>query len=87
VVETDRSTGVVVPRTAIIADAATAVVQVVRDGTIETREVTLGITTGSDAEILEGLEAGDQVVALAGTFVRDGDAVTAVALKSAEGEG
>ena len=87
VVETDRSTGVVVPRTAIIADADTAVVQVVRDGTIETREVTLGITTGSDAEILEGLEAGDQVVALAGTFVRDGDAVTAVALKSAEGEG
>ena len=87
VVETDRSTGVVVPRTAIIADADTAVVQVVRDGTIETREVTLGITTGSDAEILEGLEAGDRVVALAGTFVRDGDAVTAVALKSAEGEG
>ena len=43
--------------------------------------------TAADIEVLEGLEAGDQVVALAGTFVRDGDAVTAVALKSAEGEG
>jgi len=87
VVEIARSSGIVVPRTAIIADTTKAVVQVVTGGTIETREVTLGLTTGSDAEILNGLEAGDKVVALAGTFVRDGDAVTAVALKSAEGEG
>ncbi|MEF2552508.1 efflux RND transporter periplasmic adaptor subunit [Aurantimonas sp. A2-1-M11] len=87
VVEIARSSGIVVPRTAIIADADKAVVQVVRDGMIETRAVTLGITTGSDAEILKGLDAGDAVVALAGTFVRDGDTVTPVPLRTAEIEG
>ena len=45
----------VVPRTAIIADADTAVVQVVRDGTSRPAR-SAGITTGSAIEILTGLK-------------------------------
>lgn len=78
VVETKRSTGVVLPRTAVVADGAKASVQVVADGVVETRAVTLGIAAGNDVEILTGVGEGESVVSLAGTFVRDGDRVTPV---------
>ena len=82
VVEVARSRGVVIPQTAVVADAEKAVVQVVRGGTVESRTVTLGISTGSDVEILQGVSDGESVVALAGTFVRDGDAVTPLVIPS-----
>jgi multidrug efflux pump subunit AcrA (membrane-fusion protein) len=52
-----------------------AVVQVVRDDRIETRRVRVGLLSGGKAEIREGLSEGDQVVARAGTFLREGDRV------------
>ena len=38
------------------------VYRVGRDGRLEDRKVTLGIETATDAEVLSGLNAGDQVV-------------------------
>jgi HlyD family secretion protein len=80
-VETARSSGVTVPQTAVVVDGDKALVQVVRDGTIETRTVKTGIASDGDIEITEGIKEGERVVALAGTFVRNGDAVTAVELE------
>ena len=76
IVEIARSHGVVVPRTAVFVDGDKATVQVVKDGVIDTRSVTLGITTGRSVEILSGVGAHEQVVVFAGTFVRNGDQVT-----------
>lgn len=86
-VEVARSRGVVVPQTAVVADADKAVVQVVRNGVVESRTVTLGISTGSEVEVTKGLSDGESVVALAGTFVRDGDAVTPMSMAEAESKG
>lgn len=87
VVEVARSRGIVVPQTAVVVDADKAVVQVVRDGKIESRDVTLGISAGGEVEIVNGLAAGEAVVALAGTFVRDGDAVTPMPIEAGEAKG
>ncbi|RIY02468.1 efflux RND transporter periplasmic adaptor subunit [Aureimonas flava] len=78
-VETARSQGVVIARTAVLTEDGVATVQVVRDGRIETRTVKTGLVAGDDVEITENLQPGEDVVSLAGTFVRDGDAVTPVA--------
>jgi HlyD family secretion protein len=80
-VEAARSRGVSVPQTAVVVDGDKAIVQVVKDGTIESRDVKTGIASGGEIEITEGIKEGERVVALAGTFVRDGDAVTAVELE------
>lgn len=84
VVEIARQTQTVVPRTAVVTTPAGSTVQVVRDGAIETRNVTLGIADGRSVAIEDGLEAGEEVVATAGTFVRDGDFVTPVAFVGSE---
>ena len=53
-------------------------VQAVKDGRVTTTKVTLGLIGGGRAEIVSGLAEGESVVARAGTFVRDGDAITPV---------
>ena len=83
-VQVARTRGVVVPRSAVVFDGDTASVQVVQDGTIDTRKVELGVSDGTSVEIRDGVTAGEQVVATAGTFVRDGDRVTPVPVKTAE---
>ena len=50
-------------------------VQVVRDGRVETRAVKTGLIWQGRREILSGLEPGEQVIARAGAFFRDGDRV------------
>jgi hypothetical protein len=50
-------------------------VQVVRDNRIETKRVSVGLFQGLDAEITDGLSAGDVVVVRAGSFLREGDLV------------
>ncbi|NDV87889.1 efflux RND transporter periplasmic adaptor subunit [Aurantimonas aggregata] len=86
-IEIARSQGIVLPNTAVVTDGDESVVQVVRDGTIESRPIRIGINTGSEVEILDGLAEGEAVVALAGTFVRDGDRVTPTEMQSAEVQG
>ncbi|MET0222328.1 MAG: efflux RND transporter periplasmic adaptor subunit [Tardiphaga sp.] len=70
-IDARRSCGVAVPRSAI--DHLT--VQVVKDGTIETRRVRAGLVSETSTEILEGVDVGDSVVADAGTSLHDGDKV------------
>ncbi|WP_457835915.1 hypothetical protein, partial [Staphylococcus aureus] len=55
-----------------------AAVQVVRDGTVRTRKIALGLQGEGRVEAADGLAAGEEVVAVSGTFVRDGDHVTPV---------
>lgn len=78
-IETARSTGITIPLSALVTIDGRATVQAVVDGVIETRDVETGLRTASTIEIVSGLEAGEAVVRRAGTFVRDGDRVTAVA--------
>ncbi|WP_207483571.1 efflux RND transporter periplasmic adaptor subunit [Arenibaculum pallidiluteum] len=78
-VEIARREGVLVPLSAVLFRPEGAIVQVVRDGVIETRNVAAGIRARGIVEITAGLATGESVVATAGTFVRDGDRVTPVA--------
>ncbi len=83
VVELDRRDGVLVPLSAVLfgADGAhVAVVQAGADGPVaRMRAVRVGLRDDSRAEIDGGVAAGEQVVALAGTFLRDGDRLNPVA--------
>ena len=74
-VETATSRGLAVPASAVLYGPEGPSVQVVRDHRVETRLVKVGLAAGALAEVREGLSEGDLVVARAGTFLRDGDAV------------
>jgi multidrug efflux pump subunit AcrA (membrane-fusion protein) len=67
-----------VPLSAVLYRSGGTLVQVVRDGRIETRNVSVGLLAAGQAEIREGLNEGEMVVARAGVFVREGDRVRAV---------
>ena len=77
-VEVARQTGVIVPLSAVLFDSDGAHVQVVRNGSVETRAVTVALRNGGRALLGSGVQAGEAVVAVSGTFVRDGDRVTAM---------
>ena len=72
-IDAKRSCGVAIPRTAIDH----LMVQVVKDNTVEMRKVRVGLVSNTSTEtlteILEGLEAGEIVVADAGSSLHDGD--------------
>ncbi len=74
-VEVGTSCGASVPLSAVLYGPLGAVVQVVRDNRIETRPVPIGLLTGGNVEIRQGLNEGDLVVKRAGTFLREGDRV------------
>ena len=78
-VEVARHTGVVVPLSAVLFRAEGSRAQVVVDGVVHTRPVTVGLRADRRAEIVGGVAEGDRLVAVSGTFVRDGDRVTPVA--------
>jgi hypothetical protein len=54
---------------------------------VETRSVTVGLKADGKAEIRKGIEPGEQVIAISGTFVRDGDKVTPVPLSASGAPG
>jgi hypothetical protein len=74
-IDAARSCGVSVPSSAVTYRTSGTTVQVVRDNVIETRNVQVGIHSGSSTEVRSGLTEGDIVVANAGTSLRDGDRV------------
>ncbi len=78
VVEVARHEGVLVPLSAVQFDTDGPHVQVVHDGKVETRKVSVGLRAERLAEIGAGLAEGEEVVSLAGTFVRGGDRVSAI---------
>lgn len=77
-IETARREGVVVPQSALLYDADGVRVQVVADGLVVERTVKTGLSDDRGVEILEGVKEGEDVVARAGGFLRDGDRITAV---------
>lgn len=78
-VVTAETTGIAVPVSAVATEGGESSVLVVRDGKVASRPVKTGITADGYVELVEGLAEGEQVVARAGSFLRDGDAVTPVA--------
>ena len=84
VVEVGRQTGVTVPISAITTTDGENKVQVVENSKVVTRDVEIGLRSASRAEVLSGLDEGELVVARAGSFLRDGDAVTPVEANAAE---
>jgi RND family efflux transporter MFP subunit len=77
-IEIARREALVAPLSAVLFGAAGARVQVVTNGVVETRPVTVGIRAGNRIEIVEGVTAGEQVVTISGTFLRAGDRVQPV---------
>src|SRR3981189_214803 len=69
-IELGRRCGPAIPLSAVLYSQGGAVVQVVRDGSVEPRRVTVGLLAKGKAEIREGLAEGDVVVVRAGAFVR-----------------
>jgi HlyD family secretion protein len=77
-IKTGQSCGVSVPLTAILYGSAGTVVQVVRRQRVETRRVEVGLMSGGQVEVRDGLQEGDIVVARAGALLREGDPVRPV---------
>lgn len=77
-IETGRGRAIAVPLSAVLYTSEGASIQVVAGGKVSTRQVKTGLETNGMIAIDSGLSAGDIVVAKAGTFLRDGDAVRAV---------
>lgn len=75
VIVTAESRGLGVPSSAILYGESGAHVQVVVDDRIVARPVKLGLTSAGQTEVRTGLSEGDVVVARAGSFLREGDAV------------
>lgn len=76
--------GVALPLTAVTFGENGPTVQIVINGIVEVRKVITGLVGTDTIEITDGVKAGDTFVARAGTFVRDGDAVTPVMLTTTE---
>jgi HlyD family secretion protein len=70
-----QSCNVAIPLSAVLYSQDTAVVAVVRNDRVETRQVVVGHLAEGEAEVREGLAEGDLVVAKAGAFFREGDRV------------
>jgi len=77
-IKTGQSCGVSVPITAVLYNPAGTVVQVVRRARVETKRVEIGLMSGGQIEIRDGLAEGDIVVARAGALLREGDPVRPV---------
>ncbi len=78
VIDTAEARGLSVPTAAVVFDSTGAFVQVVRDGRVERRAIETGLVADGLVQVRKGLALGDVVVAKAGTFLREGDAVRAV---------
>jgi HlyD family secretion protein len=77
-IKTGQSCNIAVPLTAILYGTGGTVVQVVRRARVETRRVEIGLMSGGQVEIRDGLVEGDIVVARAGALLREGDPVRPV---------
>lgn len=74
-IDVGRKCGIAVPLSAVMYGGEGAIVQVVRGGHIETRRVDIGLLQDGSIQILDGVDAGDLVIARAGSFLREGDLV------------
>jgi HlyD family secretion protein len=63
------------PLSAVTTNRAGSTARRVQDNVVKQVKIETGIQDGSFVQIVSGLQAGDQVVAKAGAFVRDGDRI------------
>jgi multidrug efflux pump subunit AcrA (membrane-fusion protein) len=77
-IKVGQSCNVSVPLSAVQYGPAGTVVQVVRRSRIETKRVEVGLASGGQVEIRDGLNEGEDVVARAGALLREGDVVRPV---------
>ncbi len=75
-VDAQRRCGIAIPRSAILTQSELTAVQVIHHNLIITRHIRLGLLSDEAAQVLEGLNQGELVVAHAGSSLHDGDAVT-----------
>ena len=85
-VEVANRSGIIVPLSAVLFAPTGPVVAVVVNGAVAIRHVSIGLSDASRAEIDRGLAAGDAVVAVSGTFLRDGDRVAPVPVSASVGD-
>ena len=83
-IKTGQSCNIAVPLTAVLYGSAGTVVQVVRRQRVETKHVEVGLMSGGQVEIRDGLVEGDIVVARAGALLREGDPVRTVTAAAAK---
>jgi HlyD family secretion protein len=76
--------GVALPLTAVTFGENGPTVQIVTNGKVEVRKVITGLVGTDTIEITDGVKSGETFVARAGTFVRDGDAVTPILLTAVQ---
>jgi len=74
-IDAKRSCGVAIPRGAVESRVEGTSVRVVRGNIVEMRRVTVGLLSDDSAEIREGLNDGEVVVANAGSSLHDGDKI------------
>lgn len=77
-IETERRMALAVPITAVLSDRDGQYVQVIEGDEVRRRAVVTGLIWQGMEEIVDGLSAGEVVVARAGAFFRDGDQVRPV---------
>ncbi|QQO15142.1 HlyD family efflux transporter periplasmic adaptor subunit [Bradyrhizobium diazoefficiens] len=77
-IKTGQSCNVAVPLTAVQYSSAGTVVQLIRRNRVETKRVEIGLMSGGNIEVRDGLSDGDIVVARAGALLREGDPVRPV---------
>ncbi len=69
---------VALPVSAVLSGNEGSSARKVEDSVVKFAKVETGIQDGAYVEIIKGLKAGDEVVAKAGAYVRDGDRITPV---------
>lgn len=74
-IDAGEDCGISVPLSAVLYGPEGAVVQVITGNHVETRRVEVGLIASGDAQIKDGLDESDLVVARAGGFLREGDRV------------
>ncbi|CAN7421833.1 MULTISPECIES: efflux RND transporter periplasmic adaptor subunit [Ensifer] len=78
IITAEEKTAVVLPQTAVTNENGKTIVRKVDNGVVNIIPVTTGISDGKFVEVVEGLKAGEEVVARAGAYVRDGDRINPV---------
>lgn len=77
-VETAVRQSLSVPASAVLMAGDGPTVAVIESGRVRTRSIVTGIEDGDRVEVRKGLNAGDVIIAKAGPFLHDGDAVNVV---------
>lgn len=74
----EEKQALVLPQTAVTNEDGKTIVRKVDNGVVNIIPVTTGISDGKFVEVVDGLKVGEQVVARAGAYVRDGDRINPV---------